>query len=723
MKELEQKLSLPLRLGWRKTTPQILQAEASECGLACIAMIAGYHGLNIDLHKLRSAPIGTQQGTNLNQLISLAQSLNLSSRALKLEPEHLNNLQLPCILHWNMQHYVVLTKVTAKGIHIQDPAIGRKKVSWHDVDQRFTGVALELQPTGQFTPAELRQPLKLQHLWQNIVGLKRSLILLFALSMLLQIFSLASPYYMQIVIDDVIANSDKALLTVLLGGFALLILVETFTSLTRQLTGIIMSSHLAQQLSVNVFHHLLTLPYQYFSQRHIGDLVSRFGCLNEVRTFISQGIVSLILDSLIILFTFILMAMYSLKLTVVSCGFALLFIVLRVLFFQPIQRLQQERISSAAKENTHFIESIRGIQTIRMLKLEIFRLNGWQNCFTETLNRDIRIRQWNMSFNLAQVALFALENLIVIYLAATLVIELSFSIGMLYAYISYKSRFMSSVNSLIEQMIQWKLLRVHLDRLADIVQTPSAITLSPTANLANSHSICAHNLQLKKMGYAYKGQPPLLKQLNLCVPAGKMVVITGASGSGKSTLVKCLAGLLHPSEGEVLLDNSPLNSRTTHQKVSAVMQDDICLSGTIIDNVCGFQQDVDMQRLVQCCELACIHKTISQLPMQYFTQIHEGGTNLSGGQRQRLYLARALYQQPALLILDESSSHLDSTCEHQINQHLSQLPMTRVVVAHRRETIEMASKRYHLSGGRLQEVAINFSPEKLQHNPQGDQHV
>ncbi|NVK55601.1 MAG: peptidase domain-containing ABC transporter [Alteromonadaceae bacterium] len=701
-----------LQLGWRRRTPLVLQAENSECGLACITMIAGYHGLKVDLAQLRSCHSFSQQGANLKQLIDFAHSLKLNSRAIKVEPEHLKNLQLPCILHWNMQHFVVLTKVNHRYIELQDPAIGQRRLSWQEADKCFTGIALELQPGNQFEPDNFTRPLKITQLWRQIVGIKRSLLVIFALSLLLQLFALASPYYLQLVIDTVIINNDKSLLNVLFMGFLLLLVVEAVTNLSRQAAGIYMSSHLAQQLSVNVFTHLIRLPFSYFLQRHIGDLVARFGSLHDVRQFITHGIVGLILDSLILLCSLALMALYSATLMLIVVAFSGVFLLLRLCLFAPIRRLQQEKIATAAKENSHFIETVRGIQSIRMLKLESFRLHGWQHLLTDTLNRDIQLRRWEMGFSIVHLILFGLENLLVIYFAALLVMEQHFTIGMLYAFISYKNRFNSATSGLVEQFIQWRLLRVHLDRLADIVHCPVAIKSLPTQQVTpQPMRVKAHGVSLKNVAFAHPAQAPLFEHINLHIAPGAMVVITGASGNGKSTLAKCLAGLITPTHGQILIDDQALDSRHSSQHISAVMQDDMCLSGSIMDNVSGFSQHVDMPRLIECCKLACLHDTINQLPMQYYTLVSEGAANLSGGQRQRLYLARALYQQPALLLLDEASSHLDTHCEHLINQNLSRLSMTRILIAHRRETIQMANQRYHLAGGCLTEVAINFTPD------------
>ncbi|MCP4232860.1 MAG: ATP-binding cassette domain-containing protein, partial [Aestuariibacter sp.] len=403
----------------------------------------------------------------------------------------------------------------------------------------------------------------------------------------------------------------------------------------------------------------------------------------------------LVLDSLIVLCTLVLMAVYSVKLMLIVLGFSVLFTLLRMVIFRPLQVLQQEKQVCDGKESTHFIETVRGIQSVRMLRLEGFRLQGWQHLLTDCLNRDIRIKRWDMGFNAAQLFLFGLENLLVVYFAAQLVLIQALSVGMLYAFISYKGRFNNAINTLVSQLIQWRLLRVHLERLADIVHTPAKLESLSTASPQNNSFAPAHKVELRDFSFTYNGGLPVLKGLSLTINPGELVVITGHSGNGKSTLVKCLTGLYEATSGQLLIDNLPLDNRHPQQRISAVMQDDICLSGTLIDNICGFQADIDMNRLVQCCQLACLHTTIMQLPMQYFSLLHEGGSNLSGGQRQRLYLARALYQNPALLILDEASSHLDIECEKAINTNLARLSMTRIVIAHRQETIAMAQRRFH----------------------------
>ena len=716
-------VSSTLQLPWRRRVPHIMQAQHSECGIACLAMVASFYGLKVDLHRLRGAGLVSEQGANLKQLTEYAAMLSLNSRAVKLEPEHLGEVKLPAILHWDMQHFVVLSRVSKREITINDPAIGERKLSWGEFNQHFTGIALELQPANTFEKADVRSKVSLAGLWAHITGLKRSLCLMFGLSLLLQCFALASPYYMQMIIDDVILNQDTQLLNVLFVGFLLLLAVETLTNFIRQNVGLHLTSHLAQQLSVNVFTHLLKLPFSYFASRHIGDLVTRFGALHEIRRFISEGIVSLVLDSLIVLCTLVLMAIYSVKLMLIVLGFSVLFTLLRMVIFRPLQVLQQEKQVCDGKESTHFIETVRGIQSVRMLRLEGFRLQGWQHLLTDCLNRDIRIKRWDMGFNAAQLFLFGLENLLVVYFAAQLVLVQALSVGMLYAFISYKGRFNNAINTLVSQLIQWRLLRVHLEHLADIVHTPAKLESLSTASPQNNSLAPAHKVELRDFSFAYTGGHPVLKGLSLTIHPGELVVITGHSGNGKSTLVKCLTGLYEATSGQLLIDNFPLDNRHPQQRISAVMQDDICLSGTLIENICGFQADIDMSRLVQCCQLACLHTTIMQLPMQYFSLLHEGGSNLSGGQRQRLYLARALYQNPALLILDEASSHLDIECEKAINTNLARLSMTRIVIAHRQETIAMAQRRFHLQDGCLTEVPVSFRADLPPKPSQGEHYA
>jgi len=683
--------------------PVIQQTEASECGLACLAMIASYYGYETDLISLRRRFSISSRGATLKQLMNISAEIELSSRALRLEPEQTNQLQLPCILHWNLNHFVVLKKVKANKFYIHDPAHGERVLSAAEFSKSFTGVALELTPTPEFEQKEEKSRLTLSHFWSRIFGLKRTLIYIFILSLLLQLFSLITPYYMQTVVDDVLLRSDKDLLIALAFGFTLLLIINTLTTLFRELVILNLSSRLNVQMALNVFRHLIRLPMEYFSKRHMGDIVSRFSSLGQIRTLLTTGLIAALLDGLMAIITLIMMFIYSVKLSFIVLFVVLIYGILRALLYRPIRLLTEESITTAAKDSSHFMESVRAIQTIKLFQKENDRQSQWLNKMANTINKGIRLRKWNIGFASANQVLFGIENIVVIYFAATLVMDNLLTVGMLFAFISYKGRFVSSMQNLIEKFIEFRMIGLHFERLADIVYEkqdsmipkvsalPQLEHVEDINNEANHHS---GSISVNQLSYRYdETEAYIFENVNFEIKAGECVAIIGSSGCGKSTLLKCLMGLFPVSQGEILVDNKPLNQAHEYRtQIAAVMQDDQLLSGSIMENIACFDEQINMQQVIICAQIACIHQDILTLPMQYNTLIGDMGSNLSGGQKQRVILARALYRNPKILFLDEATSHLDKQNEAQVNHNIKQLGITRIMVAHRPETIAMADR-------------------------------
>lgn len=699
------------RLSARHRVPLILQAEAAECGLVCLNMIATFYGDKTSLAQLRGRYAVSMRGASLKSLMDIASSMQLNPRALKLEMDDLKKLQCPAILHWDMQHFVVLCTVQRTRLVIHDPAVGRRKLSLNEASEHFTGIALEVQPTQSFAPVSAGPRLSLFHFWERIIGLKRSLFILFTLSALLQIAAIASPYYIQTVIDEVLLNDNRDLLLTLALGFALLLLMELILTIMRRSLILAVSTRLQLQLSVNVFRHLLRLPMDYFCKRHTGDLVSRFNSLVQIREFVTVGLVTALLDGLMATMTLVVMCLYSPLLAVVTVASLTLYLIVRLTLLPWVKTETTERIAIAASEQSHFIETLRAIQPIRLYHQDGRRQSHWQNHLVETLNRDLRLGKLDIGASSANLLLFGLEHILVIYLAATLVMENQFTIGMLYAFTAYKTRFSSSVDSLITRFIEFRMLRVHLDRLADIVLTP-ALPEPSTASIAVTPDIRQSCLTIENLAYRYgELEPCVFSNISFQVPAGSSVAIIGASGSGKSTLLKCLIGLLEPCHGAVYFAGHQVSAAWPYRHLFAsVMQDDTCMNGTLMQNIACFEDPSDTEKVIQAASIACLHDDIMRMPMQYQTLIGDMGSALSGGQRQRLLLARALYREPAVLFLDEASSQLDITNEATINRQLSSLAITRIVVAHRPQTIETADVIYSLSHNgltRLQRSAIS----------------
>ncbi|GMM85537.1 peptidase domain-containing ABC transporter [Pseudoalteromonas sp. MTN2-4] len=707
MHEEDESVVNKLQFWSRNSLPIILQSEAAECGLASLAMVACYHGYQTDLVSIRQKFSISLEGATLLDIMGFAEQLKLSTRPLRIELEDLDALQTPCILHWDLNHFVVLKKANEKRIVIHDPAKGEKTLTLEEASKHFTGVALELTPTKDFEKQESKPTLRFSDFWSRISGLKRSLLLIFLLSLLLQVFTLAAPYYIQLVIDDVVLTGDTSLLTVLAVGFFLVLVFEIATNALRGFTLLHFGNQMNIQLGANLFHHLVRLPISYFEKRHMGDVVSRFGSLQQVKQLLTTGVIEAIIDGLMAIITLAMIFFYSPTLSAVVLVAVFAYAGVRIAMYKPYRAISEQEIMARAEENSNFMETVRGIQTIKLFGSEVKREGQWQNRYANAINQNIRIGNFNIGYEAINRALFGIENIVVVYLAAHLVIQGGFSTGMLFAFMSYKRQFMEKTANLIEKFIEFKMLGLHFERIADIALTEKE-DLQPT-NIKR-HSI-EGDIEIKGVSFAYSDATPnVLDNLSLKIKAGESVAITGPSGCGKSTLLKLLLGLNKAKSGEVLIDGVPLEqigARQYRQQIAAVMQDDELLSGSVSDNIAFFDSPVDMERVVYCAQLAAIHDDIAQMPMGYDSLIGDMGSSLSGGQKQRIILARALYKQPKILFMDEATSHLDTNLEADINEAVSRLDITRVIIAHRKETIASADREIKLKKvkDKLQEQA------------------
>ena len=694
--------------------PVIVQSEVAECGLACVGMIAGYHGYEIGMTGLRRMFSISNHGTTLKDLMTIASRLHFSTRAIRLEVESVMNLQLPCILHWNLNHFVVLKAVKKNHYILHDPAFGERKIEKKIFDREFTGVALELTPSTSFQKSKNKETLAVNHFWKKIIGFKRSLAQIIALSLLLQIFSIAAPFYMQIIVDDVLLRQDENLLIVLALGFSLLMIIQVGTTALRSTVVLHLSNRLGIQMSANLFRHLIRLPMEYFAKRHMGDIVSRFGALSFVRSALTENLVSAVVDGCMAIITLIAMFLYDVNLTFIVISIVLLYGLLRWVFFRPSQALTQETIIASAQENTHFMESMRAIQTIKLFQRENDRQNQWQNRLADVMNKNIQLARWGIWFGIINGILFGIENILVIYFAAKAVMGNIISLGMLYGFISYKTSFRSSMDRLITQWINFQMLGLYMNRLADIAFTQAedidkylvgtetrfspAVDSRPEPNAPQSPKINPQilrgKIEVRNLAYRYgESGEPAFKNVSFIIQPGEKIAITGASGCGKSTLLKCLMGLIDPIEGEILIDDQPVKKILHYRsQIASVMQEDQLLSGDIAENIACFSSEIDHQKVYLCARLACIHDEIIKMPMGYNTLVGDMGAGLSSGQKQRVVLARALYREPRILFMDEATSHLDVTNEAHINHNMQQLNITRVFVAHRLLTIRAADR-------------------------------
>lgn len=700
-----------LAFGFNATLPLMLQTEATECGLACLGMVAGYHGYRTDLASLRRRFQVSLKGSTLRDLIAIAEQLELASRPLKLDLSDLGQLKLPCVLHWNFNHFVVLQEVGLRHVTVYDPAFGIRKLSLDEVAKAFTGVALELWPNPAFKPASAVASVPLRRLLGRITGVYRSFSQILLLSLTLEIFAVVSPFFLQWVIDNVLVSADRDLLTTLALGFGLLMLMQQAVGVGRSWVLMYMSTTLNVQWQANVFTHLLRLPVAYFEKRHLGDVVSRFGAVGIIQHTLTTSFLEAILDGIMTVVTLALMFIYSPTLAWIAIGAMLLYGLGRWAWFAPLRHATEEQIIHAAKQQTHFLETIRGVKTIKLFQRQDERRSTWLSLLVDQINADLRTQKLSLLYKTLNGLLFGIENILTIWLGARLVMDGNFTVGVLMAFMAYKGQFDSRVSSLIDKFVELKMLQLQGERLADIVLQPPETTHG--RNLGE-HETLSPSLEVRGLRFRYAEQEPyVLDDVSFRIEAGESVAIVGPSGGGKTTLVNVLLGILTPTAGEVLIGGQPVQQvglDTLRRMIGTVLQDDVLFAGSLADNISFFDPQADQAWIRQCARLAAIEQDIGAMPMGYNTLVGDMGTILSGGQKQRILLARALYKRPQILFLDEATSHLDIEREQQVNDAIGTMRITRVIVAHRPETINSADRAIVLAGGKVVDLALPAQP-------------
>ncbi len=675
-----------LNFSGRGQLPIVRQTEAAECGLACLAMIASYHGHRIDLNTLRRRYPVSLNGVTLRALIQVASQLHLASRPLRFELGHLRQLCLPAIVHWDMNHFVVLKAVTGRGLVVHDPAAGEKRYPIAEASKHLTGVALELSPADGFAPKDERARLPFTTFWGRARGTGHALAQIFALSIILELLVIASPFYLQLVIDEVIARGDVDLLLVLALGFGLVCAITVAATALRSFIVLIVQNTLHYQIGARLFGHLIRLPLTYFEKRHIGDILSRFTSIDPIRNLLAEGLITALIDGFMAVATLVMLFIYSVRLALVALVALALYAALRLSLYRLFWQRSEAAIQNRAQENSTFIETVRAIQSLKLFNREDERESQWLNRYADVINANVRLGRVRITFKTLNETIFGLENIVTVYLAARLALDGALTVGMIFAFMSYKRQFVDKTVLLVEKAIDFRLLDLHLERLADIALSPRE--RGHDAPLAYTRPVLGR-IELRNVCFRYaETEPFVLENINLTVEPGHFVTIMGPSGAGKTTLMKIMLGLVEPTSGEVLIDGLPLatiGSRAYREHVGAVMQEDQLLSGSIADNICFFDPEFDEKRMIECAHLAGVHDEIMALPMAYNSLVGDMGSSLSAGQKQRVLLARALYRRPKILFLDEGTAHLDVENERHINESLKRLAMTRVSVAHRPE--------------------------------------
>ena len=688
----------------RGRVPVILQGEVSECGLACLAMVAAAWGLKADMAAFRSRLSVTPRGISLRTLMQLASSIGLAGRPVRIGLQRLGELKLPALLHWNMDHFVVLERVRGDVAWIVDPARGRMRVSLDSISPNFTGIAIEFTPTDSFRSGVLRLSRSFRRAWLDDRGLRSAAFRALWLTLVLQVAIIALPFAYRGVIDRA---GGKGLfdprLTWIAAGIAVMILVQAGTTWTRGLVVNRLGNIFVHRVSTHVVARLFSLPVAFFQRQMLGDVLSRVRSIDAIRRFLTDQAAPLVIDLVVGSATAALMIGFSPHLALIVIGGLGTEIAIRLASMRHQRELSEHLLEAEGKELSRLLESMRAIQTIKLAAREAQRFAVWENALVGVLNAGRRLSCQRTTVTTIASAISALEWAAVLAVGVLGVGFKPVTTGVLFGFLAYRGVFRERLSTVVENLWSWQTVSVHLRRLDDLMLAeaePQGERLLPLEG--------AGHLKLENVSFRYAPtEPPVLDNVSLEIPPGACVGIVGPSGSGKSTLIKLILGLEKPQQGAILLDGVPLEG--AHRQVwrehfGTVMQDDTLLAGSISENIAFFDSLIDMDRVRAAANAAAVHEEIDAMPMEYGTLVGDMGVQVSGGQRQRILIARALYREPRIILFDEGTANLDADSERKIAGVLTNLAPTRIIVAHRSHLLEAADIVYEIRDGQVSQV-------------------
>jgi len=559
-------------------------------------MISSYLGIRINLQSMRRRFPPGARGLGLRRLIEISTCLGLNARAVRLSLENLENLHTPAMLHWDMRHFVVLERVKKKRALIHDPDGRTAWMSLSDVSSHFTGVALEFRPSVSLESVGDLPVLRIRNLWGRIVGLKRALLQTIMLSLILQVFLLAAPYYMQLAVDTALPALDKDLLDTLAIGFGIFTIINAVAALFRGFVLLSAGSSLAFGIATNVVQRLFRLPVAWFESRHTGDILSRLESIAPLQEVLTEGAVSSVIDGILAATTLAVMYFYNALMASIAVIALAIVISSRIFCFSVLREAVASSLIAHGKEQSTLIESIRGMVTVRLAGCESLRHALWQSRRVDTINADIGKARVGIWLGFTNVLVFGIETVLSTWVGVRLVMQgAGFSVGMIFAFMAYKLHFIQKSEDFVDRVVKFRMLSLHLERLSDIGLAKEDRSFGVNEE---KEEVLKGEVELRNISFRYtEADPFVLSDVNLLVKPGEHIAITGLSGTGKSTLVQILLGLAEPNSGDVFVDGIPLSRfgyKSYQRQISGVLQNDSLFAGSLAENIALFDDQVDM---------------------------------------------------------------------------------------------------------------------------------
>ncbi|NOJ98517.1 peptidase domain-containing ABC transporter [Corallococcus coralloides] len=682
--------------------PEVRQMTPAECGIACLAMVLGFHGRGVVLDDVRLVTGAAQGGLAAAQLLAAGRAFGLRGRGVSIDLDAVPFLPEASVLHWKFTHYVVLERWTPEGVHIVDPSQGRRFVSMEQFRQFFTGVALLFEPGEGFVrgPGRAR---RMSRYVEKFARQSQTLTRVFVLSLMLQVLMLSIPLLTGLVVDRVVPRGDYHLLLVLGVGLGALVGFHLLTSLVRSHLLLELRTRVDSDMTLGFLEHLVSLAYPFFQVRAAGDLMARLNVTATVREVLSSGLVSTLLDGLLVVLYFLILA-------VASPGTALLVGCLGALQVGVflVSRSQQRSLLARnldldARNQSYQIEMLTGMQTLKAFGAEHRAVQHYSGLFVDVLNVTLARGRLTAWVDALTGTLKLSAPLLLLGMGALQVLEGRTSLGTMLSLNALAVALLTPLANLVTTMGQLQLVGSYIERIDDVLDTP--VEREPARPEAQVE--LQGRIEMERVSFRFGPLSPLIIQdVSVRIEPGQMVAIVGRSGAGKSTLANLLLGLYLPTDGRVLYDGvdlEQLSLSAVRGQVGIVLQEPSFFGTTLRANIALSDPAASPERIIAAAKQAQIHDEILAMPLKYDTPLADRGMSLSGGQRQRLALARALVRDPKILLLDEATSALDSVTEHRVQDALASLNCTRIVIAHRLSTIRKADLILVMENGRIVE--------------------
>jgi ABC-type bacteriocin/lantibiotic exporter with double-glycine peptidase domain len=684
----------------RRRIPVRVQMTATECGAACLAMVLSYYGRHIGVDEISANAGLGRDGISALSLLNLGRWYGLRGRVVQLDVDGLQSLGRGAILHWEFKHFVVFDGLCKDGADIIDPAVGRRRVTFAQLNQMFTGIAVLFEPAETFTKAVrgprpvwgyLRATLRGSGQWPRLL----------ASSLMLQLFALSLPLLTGIIVDRIIPRGDDRLLIVMMIGLAILVAFHLLTSIIRSEVMVHVRTHFDSRAMLGFVDHLIDLPYRFFQQRPAGDLLSRINAHDVIRDILTNGTVSSIIDGVFVLGYLVLLALVSPGMALLALAMALVQLLLVALTWSRQRELTGESLRAQASSESFLVEMLHGIETLKASGSETRAAERWSGLFVEQLNALIARNRLSGIVDALLSSVRVAGPLVLLCYGATRVLDGGLSLGVMLSALALGQSLLTPIASLVATASQLSLMGSYLDRIEDVLRTP----VEQERALVQPAPPLSGRVTLRDVTFRYSStSSDVIKNASVDIAPGQFVAIVGRSGSGKSTLSNLLLGLYSPAAGQILydgIDMKHLEWRSVRQQLGIVPQRAFLFGDTIRANIAMANPALPIEQIEDASRVACIDQDIAAMPMRYNTPLLDGGASLSGGQRQRIALARALALRPAILLLDEATSALDSITERAVQENLSRLGCTRIVVAHRLSTVRNADLILVLENGQI----------------------